>query len=509
VTVRDALGNPIQGATVVLSASPITGNALTQPSGTTNASGVATGTLSSTEAELKTVSATAQVGAGPIVSITQTAGVTVNPAAPSASQSSVGAAPTTITASTGSSTSTITVTVRDAFANPIQGATVVLSANPTTGNALTQPSGTTNASGVATGTLSSTEAELKTVSATAQVGAGPVVAIIQTAGVTVDPAGVSSSQSLVSAAPGTITASNGSSTSTITVTVRDAFANPIQGATVVLSATPITGNALTQPGGTTNASGVATGTLSSTEAELKTVSATAQVGAGPIVSITQTAGVTVNPAAPSAAQSSVSAAPGTITASNGSSTATITVTVRDAFDNLIQGAAVVLSSTGSNNVFVQPGNTNASGVTSGTFRSTTAEGKTISATAQVGAGPIVPITQTAAVTVNPAGADHLVFTVQPSNSQADPNTITPPVVLEVRDAFDNLVSDATDQVTLAITNGTGTPTAQLFGTNPKSAVGGIVTFSNLSIDLLGIGYTLDATAAGMTGATSDPFDITL
>jgi hypothetical protein len=40
-------------------------------------------------------------------------------------------------------------------------------------------------------------------------------------------------------------------------------------------------------------------------------------------------------------------------------------------------------------------------------------------------------------------------------------------------------------------------------------VGGIVTFSNLSIDLLGIGYTLDATAAGMTGATSDPFDITL
>ncbi|HEY7686558.1 MAG TPA: Ig-like domain-containing protein, partial [Gemmatimonadales bacterium] len=385
VTVRDALGNPIQGATVVLSASPITGNALTQPSGTTNASGVATGTLSSTEAELKTVSATAQVGAGPIVSITQTAGVTVNPAAPSASQSSVGAAPTTITASTGSSTSTITVTVRDAFANPIQGATVVLSANPTTGNALMQPSGTTDASGVATGTLSSTEAELKTVSATAQVGAGPVVAIIQTAGVTVNPAGVSNSQSSVSAAPPTITASNGSSSSTITVTVRDAFANPIQGATVVLSATPITGNALTQPGGTTNASGVATGTLSSTEAELKTVSATAQVGAGPIVSITQTAGVTVNPAAPSAAQSSVSAAPGTITASNGSSTATITVTVRDAFDNLIQGAAVVLSSTGSNNVFVQPGNTNASGVTSGTFRSTTAEGKTISATAQVGA----------------------------------------------------------------------------------------------------------------------------
>jgi hypothetical protein len=81
-------------------------------------------------------------------------------------------------------------------------------------------------------------------------------------------------------------------------------------------------------------------------------------------------------------------------------------------------------------------------------------------------------------------------------------------VVEIRDAFDNLVSDATDQVTLAITNGTGTPLAQLGGTNPKAAIGGIATFSDLSIDLPGIGYRLDANAAGMTGATSDPFDIT-
>jgi hypothetical protein len=232
------------------------------------------------------------------------------------------------------------------------------------------------------------------------------------------------------------------------------------------------------------------------------------VGAGPIVSITQTAGVTVNPAGPSAAQSSVSAAPGSITASNGSSTSTITITVRDAFDNPIPGAAVVLSSTGSNNTFVQPGNTNASGVATGTLSSTTAETKTVSATAEAGGGPIVAITQSADVTVDPAAADHLVFTVQPSNTQFD-QPITPAVEVEIRDAFDNLVTDATDQVTLAITSGTGTPSAQLSGTIPMAAVGGIATFSDLSIDLVGIGYTLDATAAGMTGTTSDPFDITL
>src|SRR2546430_6134618 len=81
----------------------------------------------------------------------------------------------------------------------------------------------------------------------------------------------------------------GSGTSTVTVTARDANGNPIAGATVVLAVSPTTGNTLTQPIGTTNASGVATGTLSSTAAGSKTVSATIDG-----VAITQTATVVVN-----------------------------------------------------------------------------------------------------------------------------------------------------------------------------------------------------------------------
>jgi hypothetical protein len=99
---------------------------------------------------------------------------------------------------------------------------------------------------------------------------------------------VSPSQSTVTANPGSITA--GSGTSTITVTAKDASGNPISGATVVLSASG-SGNTLTQPVGPTNASGVATGTLSSSVAETKTVSATANGTA-----ITQTATVEVVPA---------------------------------------------------------------------------------------------------------------------------------------------------------------------------------------------------------------------
>jgi hypothetical protein len=192
----------------------------------------------------------------------------------------VAVAPPSLTAGSGSAT--ITVTVQDASGNPISGATVVLSATGS-GNTLAQPTGTTDASGVATGTLSSTGAGTKTVSATAN-----GTAITQTATVSITPGPVSASVSAVTAAPTSIAAGTGSST--VTVTAKDANGNPISGAMVVLSATG-TENSLTQPAGPTDASGTAMGTLSSTVAEAKTVSATAGG-----VAITQAATVTVTAA---------------------------------------------------------------------------------------------------------------------------------------------------------------------------------------------------------------------
>jgi len=97
--------------------------------------------------------------------------------------------------------------------------------------------------------------------------------------------GVSASQSTVTADVSSIPASSG--LATITVTAKDASGNPVSGATVVLSASG-SGNTLTQPAGPTNSAGVATGTLSSSVAGSKTVSATANGTA-----ITQTATVQV------------------------------------------------------------------------------------------------------------------------------------------------------------------------------------------------------------------------
>src|SRR5207247_1381300 len=254
----------------------------------------------------KTVSATFNS-----VEITQTATVEVTAGGVSATQSTVtGTSPITA----GSGTSTITVTAKDASGNPIQGATVVLAASGAN-NALTQPAGPTDANGVATGTLSSTTAGSKVMSAT--IGG---VGVTATATIVVNPGPVSAGQSTLTA---TSPIAAGTGTSTITVTAKDGFGNPIPGATVALAATGLQ-NTLTQPSGPTNGDGVATGTLSSTLAESTTISATINA-----VAITQTATVVVNAGAVSAAQSTVTAT-SPITASSGSSQSTITVTARDA-----------------------------------------------------------------------------------------------------------------------------------------------------------------------------------
>jgi hypothetical protein len=137
---------------------------------------VATGSLSSTVAGSKTVTATANG-----VTITQKPVVVVTAGALSPSVSTVSAAPASIVA--GSGTSTITVTVKDAFGNPVSGSTVTLAATGS-GNTLTQPSGPSGGNGVATGAISSTATGTKTVSATA---GGLLLA--QTTAVTVTSAG--------------------------------------------------------------------------------------------------------------------------------------------------------------------------------------------------------------------------------------------------------------------------------------------------------------------------------
>jgi hypothetical protein len=98
----------------------------------------------------------------------------------------------------------------------------------------------------------------------------------------------------------------------------------------------------------------------------------------------------------------------------------------------------------------------------------------------------------------------LAIVQQPSNTSGGA-AITPAVTVQIRDALNNLVPTATTTITVAIANN---PSAGVLGgTLSVAAVSGVATFSNLSIDKSGIGYTLAFTATGLTTATSAGFDI--
>ena len=95
----------------------------------------------------------------------------------------------------------------------------------------------------------------------------------------------------------------------------------------------------------------------------------------------------------------------------------------------------------------------------------------------------------------------------PPANAAGAQLITPAVQVAVQDASRNTVTSATDAVTVALGANPGAGT--LSGTLTVAATQGTATFSNLRIDRPGSGYTLAASAGGLTGATSVPFTVTL
>ncbi|MEP6688026.1 MAG: Ig-like domain-containing protein, partial [Gemmatimonadales bacterium] len=114
--------------------------------------------------------------------------------------------------------------------------------------------------------------------------------------------------------------------------------------------------------------------------------------------------------------------------------------------------------------------------------------------------PSVPFTALAEAGV----ATKLTFTQPPVTTSAG-NPITPAVRVDIQDASGNTVTSATGQVTLAI--GANPGAGILSGTTTVDAVNGVATFSNLSIDKTGTGYTLVASGIGLPSVTSPAFDI--
>ncbi len=99
-------------------------------------------------------------------------------------------------------------------------------------------------------------------------------------------------------------------------------------------------------------------------------------------------------------------------------------------------------------------------------------------------------------------ATQLAFTVQPTGATEGlnfPNSVQ----VEIRDANGALVVGARNTVNLAI--GTNPGAGVLGGTISVNAVGGVANFAGLTLSQAGFGYTLVASATGLTSATSSAF----
>jgi hypothetical protein len=311
--------------------------------------------------------------------------------------------------------------------------------------------------------------------------------------------------------PGTVTA--GTAFTTTTITAQDLNNNTVTSYTGTVDLTE-TGNGAggTVSPGTSGAftlGVLANPNLTLTKAATSGVTLTATDHAG--TGKTGTSGsFTVNPGAIASYVVSASSP------QTAGSAFTTTVTAKDANANTVttdSSTVVTMTGTGSvqfdsngDSTFGDNTKTLASGTLTISTKDNVAQSITITATSTGG-----KTGTSSTITINPAAANKLAFTTQPGNgSGGSPFSTQPAVTLQ--DQYGNTVTGTAQNVTVAIQNNAG-PGGTLSGTKTVAVNTGtgVATFSGLSIDKGGNGYTLTATGSTVSTSpgvvVSSPFNV--
>jgi len=463
---------PVPGKAVSLSQGAGHSTVAPSPPATvvTNASGVATFTVTDSTAESVTYSATDATDSIPI---TQTASVNFQTPTVSAAHSSVAAAPPAVPAD-GATTSTVTVTLRDQAADPqpLAGRTVTLSQGSGHSSPIPAAPGSdvTNAQGVATFTVIDTTPELVTYGARDTTDGVTLTATTQVTFGTLTVSGTTSTVSAPSPAP------VGGPAVSVTVTLLTSNSDPVVGKTVTLAAS--SGSVAITPSATpdvTGANGQATFSVSDTAAESVTFTATDATDADLV--LTHTAVVAFAAPAPSATGPA-----------DGTTPVTISVVIRDQFTNPLAGKTVLLAANPPGSVAVvptasgnaTPGVTNASGTAQFSVLDTTAESVTFTATDTTDA---VHVNGSANVvfTAGSPDANQSTVTSNPTSAPSDGKT-TSTVTVTLNDHFGNPISGKT--ISLQATNGSSSITA----VDDTTDTNGAATFTVDDADQEVVGY---------------------
>ncbi|HMA47209.1 MAG TPA: hypothetical protein VKP11_08425, partial [Frankiaceae bacterium] len=397
-------------------------------------------------------------------------------------------------------TPAIAVTALDAGGNTVTGftadVTVTIGANPAAGTL----SGTTTVAAVAGVATFSTLSINRSGSGYTLVASASGVTGAGSNAFTIDPG--PATQLDITVQP-TSTTAGAALTPSVEVTARDALGNLAAGftgqVTVAIQTNPANGTL----SGTTTATAVAgVATFPGLSID-KTGSGYTLVATAPGVTEIVSVPFAITPG--SATQLAFSVQPAS-TAAGAVMSPAVQVTAQDALGNTATGFT--------GNVTVAIGANVAGGTLSGTTTVAAAAGVATFATLSInksGSGYTLLATATgttgatsATFSITAAVATQLAFSVQPGATVAGV-TIAPAVQVVARDGLGNTATGFTGTVTVAI--GTNPGNGALSGTTTVAAVAGVATFSTLSINKAGAGYTLSAVATGLTGATSGSFTV--
>lgn len=285
----------------------------------------------------------------------------------------------------------------------------------------------------------------------------------------------------------TATTADGVSTSTVTIQLIDTLAAPIIGATPTFSATDTGSTNIYAACSATDGTGTSTCTMTSTKAETKTFSVvtptpfsdgTAVFSAGAISNTNSTISGTSNIVA------------------DGVATSTVTITLLDAFNNPVSGSTPTFSATdtGATNVYNACSASDAAGSSTCTMTSTKAETKTLSLLTPVA------VTGNDIEFINGA-LSTLTFTTQPSGNGVTGYAIATQPVVEARDANNNLITATNIDITLAPYTDAGCTAASAgtltVTTNPVTTTTGVSSFAGVAHDTAETMY-IRAESGGVT-----------
>ncbi len=488
---KDGGGNNMTsgGATVVFSFTGGSSTGTIAPSpATDNGNGTYTATFTGVLAGVATT-IHATIDGAPVA--TTLPAVTVTPGVISAATSLVSVSSPTVSAA---GTATLTLQARDAAGNALTtgGATVAFTISGGT-SAGTIGSTTDNGNGTYTATFTAVTAGTpSTIGAT--IGAVSVTSTLPT--ITVTPGAASPATSLVTVSADTVASG---AIVTLRLQAKDPSGNNLTsgGAAVVFSRSGGTSTgaiSITADSGNGVYTATFTGAIAGTQT---TIGAT--IGGSAVTTTLPT--VTVKPGAIAAATSVVTASIDTLASG---AIATLKLRAKDAAGNLLTAggdSVVFTASGGSSTGAIGATADSGSGVYTAPFTGQAA-GAATTIRATVNGATVT--TALPLMTVTPGAASQLAFTVQPSPSFVG-SAIAPAIEVTARDPFGNTTAAFTGAVSVAI--GANPGSGALTGTPSHNAVAGVATFNDLQIDQPGIGYTLTASASGLTGATSATFDM--